>query len=1100
MADISSAPQADPIMGEATPQSSSGVNIYDISGEQPVLGSMPPEDVTQAVASGMYSLPQGQMVQVVSPDGVLGNIPSEDAPKAFQNGYRHATQKDIDLEKYSTPGQMLATGVEGAMQGLTGPVGAAIETGLGISSPEAQRKRAEINPGIHTASEIGGFIAPSIATLGASGAASLGVQGAAEAAQAINAAGKLSQAGLVGQAGEAAAKAMGLSSDAASLATRLASGGTKMATEMALLQADDEGTKYIQEDPKQNVESALTSIGAAGLLGAGFGTAASGVGELWKASGAREKLIQALGKIKDDANGLPVGTTAGESLPEPAVAAISSLTNMSKSDVRNYAAARAAVNNAPESEEIFNHMLDHVEAVNQNVADKTIEAKDAGEAYSQLIKAAQDEYKQQGYESRQALSMAKRDLDSAQKKLAEDSLNNNLNQAGPISQGIEQLRQNVVNGSAGAYDALERSGKSIDLGDFAGQGLEHIKDLRSKGTIESNAMADRLEQYLADKTGSIAAPEAKKLIQGLDSVSKYDFNASSFDKGISPYYKQLRHTLDDSLKTAVPEYAELMKPIAQDAQLLKSLNRYGTEEGATTALKGIKDPARYKNEMPMLRELEQRLGGDFTSKIEPYANPEMRANMIKALPEYAEHEKYAAINQAMKDPKLMQAQKEALVNSAEHKAMVKAQEEKALAMLQKKELGVTAHGLEGLMKKAALGNPGAMKLLEKFPQFQGKSVAEMAQMARLKAVFEKGSATNGSRNVNLFAGLLGGLGGLLSHIPGASMFGLSSGAGLGALVDKYGPQMAKFAVDKYMDKFGSLSKFLGIENKGAIRAMLGKMLDKDAASSVNGSINIGRTPDADKFKSAVEYIHNAQKGQLLIDRATKSVLHPDIDKMPISEWPTESQRNSLSKHVQKFQEVQGSESALNALDKITGKVGHYLPEHGDAMNQMSQNIVSYLQGQKPTIPKTGILDSITPISPADKAQYNRTLDIAQQPLVILNHIKQGTLTPKDVQDMRMMYPALYSKLTQTLMSNVIEHTSKGKQVAYKTRLGLTLFLGQPMDSTLTQGAILGAQPMPRQSNQPNTSPSAAKTKELNKMPSMSQTPGQAREAQKQKPE
>lgn len=239
---------------EAAPQTTP---IYDISGPKPVLGDMPHDQVGAAVASGKYTFPKGQEVNVVSPDGTFGTVPADQAPAALKGGYQYATPSMLgaqaDKETYGTPGQQVLAGAEGVAQGLAGPLAAVGERAIGVN-PEDIRKRAEQNPWTHGLAEAGGFGAGMFT-------------GASEAA-------------LLGKAGNAAVHGLGLGAEGASVGTRLAAGAARMATEMGLYQAGDEATKAVLQDPNQSVGSAISNVGLSTLIGgvAGAPFAALGMG------------------------------------------------------------------------------------------------------------------------------------------------------------------------------------------------------------------------------------------------------------------------------------------------------------------------------------------------------------------------------------------------------------------------------------------------------------------------------------------------------------------------------------------------------------------------------------------------------------------------------------------------------------------------------------------------------------------------------------------------------------------------------------------------------------------------------------------------------
>lgn len=180
-----------------------------------------------------------------------------------------------------------------------------------------------------------------------------------------------------------------------------------------------------------------------------------------------------------------------------------------------------------------------------------------------------------------------------------------------------------------------------------------------------------------------------------------------------------------------------------------------------------------------------------------------------------------------------------------------------------------------------------------------------------------------------------------------------------------------------------------------------------------------------------------------------------------------------------------------------------VPEYSQHFAQTSARAVQYLASIKPRDVQKAPLDSKVKPSSSEQRQYERQLQIAQNPLVITNMMKTGTLTSKDLQTLKAVHPEMWQNMATKIMGEVITAKSKGQSVSYTTRMQLSLFLGQPLDSTMTPQGIMGAQPAPQAPQQGNPE-GLGKTKKgtstLNKLPGMYQTQGQARQAAKTKAE
>jgi hypothetical protein len=146
------------------------------------------------------------------------------------------------------------------------------------------------------------------------------------------------------------------------------------------------------------------------------------------------------------------------------------------------------------------------------------------------------------------------------------------------------------------------------------------------------------------------------------------------------------------------------------------------------------------------------------------------------------------------------------------------------------------------------------------------------------------------------------------------------------------------------------------------------------------------------------------------------------------------------------------------------------------------------------------LDSAPVPSSVEQARYKNALNIAQQPLVVLDKIKKGTLTAEDIKTLGTLYPKMYNRIKDRLQTEMTNHLAKGETIPYKTRVSLSMFMAQPLDSTMFPASIQATQPAPQQQpGGPQEAPRGAKSSPaLQKMPGMYQTNAQAKEAHRNK--
>jgi hypothetical protein len=284
---------------------------------------------------------------------------------------------------------------------------------------------------------------------------------------------------------------------------------------------------------------------------------------------------------------------------------------------------------------------------------------------------------------------------------------------------------------------------------------------------------------------------------------------------------------------------------------------------------------------------------------------------------------------------------------------------------------------------------------------------------------------------------------------------------------------------------------------GSIAGWPGYMIGKHIAGPILDRIMpklikpvLGSAADGTALKTSLDYIAAFAKGETQLNKGISNVFKAGKEVLPQSIMPTEKDRSKLNKTVQDL--ASNPEPLLN----VGGKTAHYLPEHGQALSQTAANAINYINSQRPVSPKISPLDSPSKPDPMQQSMYNRVLDIAQQPLSILPHIKEGTLQPKDVEAMQNLYPALYQKISSQMISE-ISSLPKDSVIPYKTKMGMSLFLGKAMDSTMLPQSILATQPVPQQAPQQPTKSGGKSETSLKAMKAVSQaamTPDQARSA------
>lgn len=291
---------------------------------------------------------------------------------------------------------------------------------------------------------------------------------------------------------------------------------------------------------------------------------------------------------------------------------------------------------------------------------------------------------------------------------------------------------------------------------------------------------------------------------------------------------------------------------------------------------------------------------------------------------------------------------------------------------------------------------------------------------------------------------------------------------------------------------------------------------KEAAQRVGGdeaaqlaALQMARNPGAASnpgaFKATADFIRQAVKGENTMSKVTKDIFKSSIqDVLPSRLIPDQKDLDKLDNKAKDLQA--NNQQMMN----VGSDVAHYMPDHGSAMAQTAMNGINYINSVRPSTQKQSPLDGTPVLSQVQKAQFNRVLSIAQQPLVVMNSVKNGNITTQDIMTLKTIYPGLYSRLNQKLTNHLTDAVNRGINIPYKTRLGLATFMGTPLDSTMTpQGISMGqaaSQGLTAQKNAQQAAMGAtpaqgsrhSSMKDLGKIAMANQTVMQARQASKLK--
>ncbi len=255
---------------------------------------------------------------------------------------------------------------------------------------------------------------------------------------------------------------------------------------------------------------------------------------------------------------------------------------------------------------------------------------------------------------------------------------------------------------------------------------------------------------------------------------------------------------------------------------------------------------------------------------------------------------------------------------------------------------------------------------------------------------------------------------------------------------------------------------------------------------------IAQPSNPQAFRASARYLASSAIGAEDLEHLTGQIFEPTTRASRLS--PSKEERDELKDYLEKVS------SNPEQLLETGGSMGHYLPEQASQVAATTAEAIKHLDKVRPKINQENPLDTPTQPTRMEQAQYERQLDIVQQPQLIFQHIKDGTLQTADLDTLQAVYPGLKASATQAVTNALIDAKAKGKRIPWKSRTSLSMFLGQPLDYTQTSAgmqAILKANSQQAAEAQGQTKPpTAATAKAVEKADEMYETPLQKRQANK----
>lgn len=243
-------------------------------------------------------------------------------------------------------------------------------------------------------------------------------------------------------------------------------------------------------------------------------------------------------------------------------------------------------------------------------------------------------------------------------------------------------------------------------------------------------------------------------------------------------------------------------------------------------------------------------------------------------------------------------------------------------------------------------------------------------------------------------------------------------------------------------------------------------VDPDYAETSKRAGLLPETPEEQAHAGAKgEYLaamaHTISSQDETIDRKLDAVMRGDKEPRQSKALATQDfgskrmRRDDAAAHEKRVDEVRSLAANPDALlERLTANLGdtsRMAPAVSAALARHALNAVSFLANESQEPPPPGPMAQKWVAPAADMHKFSQSLEVVQNPMVVLEHAAAGTLTDDQMSALKAVYP----RLAEDISTKALERMTAGKDVPYRARLMLSTLTGVDPDGTL--GCVISNQ-------------------------------------------
>lgn len=223
-----------------------------------------------------------------------------------------------------------------------------------------------------------------------------------------------------------------------------------------------------------------------------------------------------------------------------------------------------------------------------------------------------------------------------------------------------------------------------------------------------------------------------------------------------------------------------------------------------------------------------------------------------------------------------------------------------------------------------------------------------------------------------------------------------------------------------------------------------KKLEQGLAERELNQIMAQKAQDIEKVSAVKKII---EKTNRKIEEKVKTIFKKG--RAGVASGITSFTNTEYNERVNRIKELNNATAMMKHFEDSTAALNKSVPNISKDINNTLIAGVQYLNSKIPQANEQFLFSKKYEPNKQEIYEFTQTFKIIDDPLSILDEVKNGTLSPSSMEAMKAVHP----NLLQDLQEKMVEKLNPDMDLDYQTKLSISQFLETPLDQSMTDDSL-----------------------------------------------